>query len=145
MRADDDITLARCLIFKYTPGCGLGSTVARTVGVIRAGSLVPLVLVPIVRTGDVVGGRRMMEAFLQLIDFMPHGKVLGNIVRSQVEKELIAYRIRACYEPSLRLDRDTVPVEEAPTEEAAETSSEPTSSTIPTAAKRAIPILKKKP
>ena len=57
-------------------------------------------------------GRRMMEAFLQLIDLIPHGKVLSSIVRSQVEKELIAYRIRACYEPSLRLDRTTVPEEE---------------------------------
>ena len=90
-------------------------------------------------------GRHMMEAFLQLIDFMPHGKVIGNIVRSQVEKELIAYRIRACYEPTLRLDRDAAPVEEAPTEEAAEELSEPTSPPIPASAKRVIPILKRKP
>ena len=100
-------------------------------------------------------GRRMMEAFLQLIDLIPHGKVLSSIVRSQVEKELIAYRIRACYEPSLRLDRTTVPEEETalPEEETAlpeevcdegePPPAEPPEAPPPTAAKK-VPSRKRK-
>ena len=56
-----------------------------------------------------VPGRRIMDSFLMLFDFIPYGKLLGGIIRPQLEKELVAYRIRMAYEPTLRLGRKTAP------------------------------------
>lgn len=60
-------------------------------------------------------GRQMLDPLISLLEFTPGGKLLGGILRPQVEKELIANRIRACYEPTLRLGRGEPP---APEEEA---------------------------
>ncbi len=54
-------------------------------------------------------GRQMLDPLISLLEFTPRGKLLGGILRPQVEKELIAYRIRTCYEPTLRLGRGTPP------------------------------------
>ncbi|MBO5918406.1 MAG: hypothetical protein J6Q14_06530, partial [Oscillospiraceae bacterium] len=56
-------------------------------------------------------GRQMMDALVGLFDIMPRAKLLGGIVRSQLEREGIAHRVRTAYEPHLRLGRGTVPTE----------------------------------
>ena len=89
-------------------------------------------------------GRQMIDSFLQLIDFIPYGKLLGNIVRSQVEKELIAYRIRACYEPTLRLDRDSEPPVLPSLASEIDLTAEEEAAPLPAAPKHPRPILKMK-
>ena len=54
-------------------------------------------------------GRQLLSELIDLFEYVPRGRLLGNILKSQVEKEFIAYRIRAAYEPSLRLGYDTAP------------------------------------
>lgn len=54
-------------------------------------------------------GRTLLDDILRLFDFIPRAKLLGGILRSQMEREMIAYRVRACYEPTLRLGRGSVP------------------------------------
>ena len=54
-------------------------------------------------------GRHLLTELIELFEYIPRAKLLGNILKSQVEKEFIAYRIRAAYEPSIRLGYDTVP------------------------------------
>ena len=54
-------------------------------------------------------GRQLLTELIALFEYVPRGKLLGNILKSQVEKEFIAYRIRAAYEPSLRLGYDEAP------------------------------------
>lgn len=54
-------------------------------------------------------GRQMLDPLISLLEFTPRGKLLGGILRPQVERELIAYRIRSCYEPTLRLGRGVAP------------------------------------
>lgn len=56
-------------------------------------------------------GRRMLDYLIDLFDFMPRTKLLGSLLRSQMEREMIAYRVRTCYEPTLRLGRGEAPVE----------------------------------
>ena len=54
-------------------------------------------------------GRQLLSDLIELFEYVPRGKLLGNILKSQVEKEFIAYRIRAAYEPSLRLGYNVAP------------------------------------
>ena len=54
-------------------------------------------------------GRRLLNELIDLFEYIPRAKLLGNILKSQIEKEFISYRIRAAYEPSLRLGYDTAP------------------------------------
>ena len=54
-------------------------------------------------------GRRLLNELIALFEYVPRAKLLGNILKSQIEKEFISYRIRAAYEPSLRLGYDTAP------------------------------------
>ncbi len=56
-------------------------------------------------------GRRMLDYLVDVIDFMPRGKLLSGLIRSQLEREMIEYRVRTCYEPTLRLGRGEAPVE----------------------------------
>ena len=44
-----------------------------------------------------------------MFEYIPRAKLLGSILKSRIEKEFFAYRIRAAYEPSLRLGRDHTP------------------------------------
>ena len=57
-------------------------------------------------------GRQMLDPLISLLEFTPRGRLLGGILRPQIEKELIAYRIRTCYEPTLRLGRGAPPAAE---------------------------------
>ena len=62
-------------------------------------------------------GRQMMDALVGLFDIMPRARLLGGIVRSQLEREGISHRIRKAYEPHLRLGRGAIPTAtEEPTE-----------------------------
>ena len=54
-------------------------------------------------------GRQFLTELIALFEYVPRAKLLGNILKSQVEKEFIAYRIRAAYEPTLRLGYDVAP------------------------------------
>ena len=58
-------------------------------------------------------GRHMLDPLISLLEFTPGGRLLGEILRPQIEKELIAYRIRSAYEPTLRLGRGAPPAPEA--------------------------------
>ena len=68
-------------------------------------------------------GRHMMNALVQLFDIMPRTKLLGGIVRSQLEREGIAHRVRTAYEPHIRLGRGSTPAE--PEESAEDTGKTP--------------------
>ncbi len=66
-------------------------------------------------------GRRMMDEYVKLFDFMPYGKLLGAVIRPQLERDMIAYRVRTCYEPTLCLGLGALPAEHAlPTPEGEE-------------------------
>ena len=54
-------------------------------------------------------GRQLLSELIDLFEYIPRAKLLGSILKSQVEKEFIAYRIRAAYEPALRLGYDEAP------------------------------------
>ncbi len=51
-------------------------------------------------------GRKILDRFLDFSQFVPRAKLLGGIIRSQLERETIAYRVRECFEPMLRLGQD---------------------------------------
>ncbi len=66
-------------------------------------------------------GRRMMDEYVKLFDHIPYGKLLGAVIRPQLERDSIAYRVRTCYEPTLCLGRGTPPTDHAlPTPEGEE-------------------------
>ena len=50
-------------------------------------------------------GRQLLDSLVALFEIMPRAKLLGRILRRQMGREMIARRIRACYEPTLRLKR----------------------------------------
>ncbi len=56
-------------------------------------------------------GRRMLNYLVDVIGFMPRGKLLGGLLRNQLDRETIAARVRTCYEPTLRLGRGEAPPE----------------------------------
>jgi hypothetical protein len=54
----------------------------------------------------------MLDYLIDLFDIMPRTKLLGKLIRSQMEHEIIARRVRTCYEPILRLGRGSPPMAE---------------------------------
>ena len=56
-----------------------------------------------------IPGRQLLSELIELFEYLPRAKLIGSILKSQIEKEFIAYRIRAAYEPSIRLGYDTAP------------------------------------
>ena len=57
-------------------------------------------------------GRRVLDELVAIFDYMPRSKLLGNLIRPQLEKELIAYRVRTAYEPRIVLGYGERPTEE---------------------------------
>ena len=57
-------------------------------------------------------GRRVLDELVAIFDYMPRTKLLGNLIRPQLEKELIAYRVRMAYEPRIALGYGERPTEE---------------------------------
>lgn len=54
-------------------------------------------------------GWQIMDALARFMQFVPRAKLLGNLIRSQMEKEIMGYRIRTAFAPTLQLDRNHVP------------------------------------
>ena len=54
-------------------------------------------------------GRRLLDDLIGMFEFLPRTKLLGGILRSQMEKEYIAYRLRTAYEPCIYLGFGRVP------------------------------------
>ena len=58
-------------------------------------------------------GRHMIDEYVKLFDHIPYGRLLGAVIRPQLERDSIAYRVRTCYEPTLCLGRGTPPTDHA--------------------------------
>ena len=58
-------------------------------------------------------GRRLLDDLVDLFDFLPRAKLIGGILRSQLEKEYVAYRVRMAYEPRIYLGHGKAPAPHA--------------------------------
>ena len=54
-------------------------------------------------------GRRLLDDLVGMLEFLPRTKFIGEILRSQMEREYIDYRIRIAHEPRIYLGHGTAP------------------------------------